>query len=229
MATLNIEYFLKMFNLRLGCIWISAVLLAWPAFAQQESNPQNSEQGWQSLTPAEYFCMELLLEKSDMSIEQMINAEIRPDDEIIATKRKSCNDFVNRKMEKSTECRLNVDGRTFSTWCDESYSIRNSDGQATRIEGNDATRLWAEDEKIFIDRFERNDAKARRLEMSALKPFETQVPNPDWNCPAAKTPTAETICNSYALTILDTQFVEYSERLKSIDKNGPIQKEGGRI
>ena len=224
MATLNIEYFLKMFNLRLGCLWISAVLLAWPAFAQQESNPQNSEQGWQSLTPAEYFCMESLLEKSDMSIEQMINAEIGPDDEIIATKRKSCNDFVNRKMEKSTECRLNVDGRTFSTWCDESYSIRNSDGQATRIEGNDATRLWAEDEKIFIDRFERNDAKARRLEMSALKPFETQVPNPDWNCPAAKTPTAETICNSYALTILDTQFVEYSERLKSIDKNGQYKK-----
>ena len=115
MATLNIEYFLKIFNLRLGCLWISAVLLAWPAFAQQESNPQNSEQGWQSLTPAEYFCMELLLEKSDMSIEQMINAEIGPDDEIIATKRKSCNDFVNRKMEKSTECRLNVDERTFST------------------------------------------------------------------------------------------------------------------
>jgi uncharacterized protein len=73
--------------------------------------------------------------------------------------------------------------------------------------------------------FERLDAQARRTQMQSLNMNSDRVPVPNFNCAKAKSNTERTICGSYRLSLVDSEYGDLYRRASPLDKKGEVKRE----
>ena len=201
-------------------VWLP-VLFSIAAQAQEYDTIRNA---WNAFRPSQQICINAKLQDSDVTIDQLIDLGIGPDDARLGDIISGCNSLSAEDLKQNFECTIANEGTKILSWCDQAFALLNPDGQYRQLSIDNAKILHSKGKEVLTITVEQAHAKNRREQMRAANPLETKVPQTDRGCSGTPTPTEALICNSYELTVLDLQYHDYAERVYSLPKGKVYQK-----
>ena len=173
--------------------------------------------------------MQETLEHGRVPVQQLIQNGVSASDPRVAQAKSACDQIINRPFEVNTPCTLQSAGTTIQTFCDQSYAQSGMGGSVVPMSVEQAVAASVAGQQVQVGQFEREDAKARRLQMEAAGLPANQVIAPNFDCSKAHTQREITICNSYALADLDHTYGQYWSKAEPLDKKHKVKKEIVRL
>ena len=111
-------------------------------------------------------------------------------------------------LRKEDPCQLTIDDKPYPTVCFQAWARKDA---AQALSPEEARTFLRAGEDLEVRRFERAEARARREQMGERDEELRHVPRPSFPCFNATEPRAA-ICSSYALTILENDYVQIEEQ-----------------
>lgn len=201
---------------------VAAILGLFAGMAQQQQADEAAKE-WQAFPEPNRSCIVEGLNRSGNALEAVIEAGIAPDNPQLQQLRDHCASFMNFELSKNSSCEVQVDGRMFSSWCDEVLMGYDQNGQLVPVSPEQAVNYAYQSDGLQRQLQERMDAISRRTEMMAVSPDESTVPAPNFNCEKAETKSEMAICSSYVLAVLDAEFGGLYKRASQSNKEKSVK------
>ena len=119
---------------------------------------------WAKVPPDQMFCINLGLSKQGASLQQLISAGVAPNDPRLSGLRATCNRISGGQLRQNVSCPIQVSDGEFTSWCNEDFAQKTTDGTITRLNRQDAVQMAFSDAGVITSLFERGDARTRRMQ-----------------------------------------------------------------
>ncbi len=106
-------------------VWLP-VLFSIAAQAQEYDTIRNA---WNAFRPSQQICINAKLQDSDVTIDQLIDLGIGPDDARLGDIISGCNSLSAEDLKQNFECTIANEGTKILSWCDQAFALLNPDGQ----------------------------------------------------------------------------------------------------
>jgi uncharacterized protein len=194
---------------------IAAVLGLFAGIAQQQAVSEANKE-WQNFPEPDRSCLVEGLLASGNPLDAVIQAGIGPRDPQLSELTQHCQSFKNIEVKQNYACEVQVDARTFTSWCDDGLVRVEPNGDFIPVLPEDAITYAFQNAQLQIQQAERQDAKLRRNEMIKKAPELSVVPPPNFDCAKADSRSEKTVCASFTLSTLDTEFGALYKRAQTL-------------
>lgn len=122
-----------------------------------------AQKGWAQVNPQTTQCVNTMFSSKNVTVDQLIEAGLAPNDKRLAPIMNACNAFLTAQLRTNFPCTVtNAKAEQVETTCNESFA-KEVDGALVPISGDEVILAAANGEKVSAGNFETEEAQQARL------------------------------------------------------------------
>ena len=121
-------------------LFVACLLPLLISSAVQAQDYEAIRSAWNSFRASQLSCINSKLQDSDVTIEQLMDIGIGPDDSRFSDIVVGCNTIAVENLKQNFECTINNEEATILSWCDQEFALLDPDGHYRFLAIEDARR-----------------------------------------------------------------------------------------